>query len=74
MQNINIIKYVLLMLVIGITLAVFVFLLNLLLEMLSISLPHFVLGGGVVGAGMVVAMVTINKALRDGRFKWLLKN
>ena len=73
MENINIIEYVLLMLVIGLVLGVTVFFINLLLETFSIRLPHFVLGGGVVGAGMVFAIVTINKAIRNGRFQWLLK-
>ena len=73
MQNINLIKYVFLMLVIGLSLGVVVFLINVLLEIFYITLPHFVVGGGAVGAGMVFAMVTINKALTEGRFKWLLK-
>ena len=73
MQNISAIKYILLMLIIGLALSVVVFVLNLLLEIFAISLPSFVLGGGVTGAGIVFSMVTINKSIRNGGYKWLQK-
>ena len=73
MKNISIIKYILLILMIGVAIGLVVYLLKLLLESFTISLPTGALGGAVTGAGLVFAMVIINKSIKNGGFKWLQK-
>jgi len=67
-KKINFIRYLLLLIGVGIMLGFF----SAFIKLVFGTVPPFI-GGGIVGGGMVVAIFTINRLIAEGKCVWLLK-